>query len=270
MDTSSISVFKRCTKCGVEYPSTAEYFNRTKNTKSGLVSNCRKCSRQQKTEYNRSRGHKPRTFSVVENGMRRCTKCGEWKPNSLEHFNRDSQKADGVSPYCKDCDYQNTQRWRQENPEKQLAKSRRESAAMTPLRREQRREYYRKYARRAVESGRTKVVFNRRRARKHSLPDTLTHAEWQNALAYFGNCCAVCGRPRGLWHTIAADHWIPLASPNCPGTVKENMIPLCHGIDGCNNSKNDIDPSEWLILKFGKRRAKQILARIQAYFDSLK
>jgi len=44
------------------------------------------------------------------------------------------------------------------------------------------------------------------------------------------------------------------------------MIPLCHGLGGCNNSKSDKDPEPWLTKRFGKRKAAVILKRIHAYF----
>lgn len=109
----------------------------------------------------------------------------------------------------------------------------------------------------------------RRRARKRSFPDAFTLQDKIRAFEYFEYRCAVCGRPRGLWHTLAMDHWIPLDSPDCPGTVPVNMVPLCHGVDGCNNSKINRDALEWLTQHFGKRKAKQIFERVQVYFDSL-
>lgn len=115
-----------------------------------------------------------------------------------------------------------------------------------------------------------KVSDQRRRARKHNLPDTFSAADQRRMMDYFDHRCAVCDRPAGLWHTIAADHWIPLSDPNCPGTVKENMVPLCHsqrlGDDGCNNTKWKTDPVEWLTERFGTRKAKRILKRIEDYF----
>jgi hypothetical protein len=69
---------------------------------------------------------------------------------------------------------------------------------------------------------------------------------------------------------MAADHWIPLASPDCPGSIPTNIVPLCHGEGGCNNSKGKHNPVEWLDRRFGKRKAKQVLARILAYFDTLR
>ncbi len=104
-------------------------------------------------------------------------------------------------------------------------------------------------------------------ARKHSLPNTFTADDWQRALEYWEHKCAVCGRPRGLWHTLAKDHWLPLTSPDCPGTVATNILPLCHGEGGCNNSKSKKDPESWLIERLGKRRAARKRGEIQAYFD---
>lgn len=106
---------------------------------------------------------------------------------------------------------------------------------------------------------------HRRLARKRSLPDAFTASDWQHAVDFFGGCCAVCGRPPGLWHTLAADHWIPLASPDCPGTVPHNIVPLCHGEGGCNNAKQSRTAAEWLTTTFGKRKGLAILRRIEAY-----
>src|SRR5262245_54364387 len=73
-----------------------------------------------------------------------------------------------------------------------------------------------------------------RRARKRSTPDTWTADQQAFMESYWHNACAVCGNPKGLFWTLAHDHWIPLNSPTCPGTIATNMIPLCHGTGGCN------------------------------------
>lgn len=109
-----------------------------------------------------------------------------------------------------------------------------------------------------------------RRARKRSLRDDFTIEQQQYALEHFNHCCAACGRQfHDLFgeRTLSLDHWIPLSSPDCPGTTVTNMIPLCHGIDGCNSRKNARDPNEWLVSQFGKRKAREILGRIEAYFE---
>jgi hypothetical protein len=109
----------------------------------------------------------------------------------------------------------------------------------------------------------------KRMARKVGLPDNFTAQDWQNCLNYFDGCCAACGRPPGLFHTLAADHWIPLSSPDCTGTIPANIVPLCHGDLGCNNRKFNKDALTWLVESFGEKKGKQIFDKVQAYFSSL-
>jgi len=54
------------------------------------------------------------------------------------------------------------------------------------------------------------------------------------------------------------------------GTTADNIVPLCSGEDGCNNSKHNAMPEVWLVLKFGKRKARVILQRILEYFELVK
>jgi hypothetical protein len=44
------------------------------------------------------------------------------------------------------------------------------------------------------------------------------------------------------------------------------MVPLCHGVGGCNNSKFSALPDVWLRERYGPRRANNILKKIGAYF----
>ena len=53
------------------------------------------------------------------------------------------------------------------------------------------------------------------------------------------------------------------------------MVPLCHarkGIHGtipdCNVSKDDSDPTVWLMQKLGRRQGQQKLAALQRFFDA--
>lgn len=107
---------------------------------------------------------------------------------------------------------------------------------------------------------------SQRAARKKGLPDTFTHEHEQFCRQYFHYVCAYCEKEEGFLWCIAMDHFIPLDSPLCPGTVVTNMLPACNGRDGCNTSKKNRDPYAWLIRKFGKQKAAQILKRIDTYF----
>jgi hypothetical protein len=125
----------------------------------------------------------------------------------------------------------------------------------------QRQRYYRQ-----VHPERHRIHYHTRRARKLGLPDTFTVTERAFMLQYWHHACAACGNQEGLWWTLADDHWIPIASPDCPGTIATNMLPLCHGEGGCNNMKQAQEPEEWLLSRFKPTHAKRILAAVKAYF----
>ena len=114
-----------------------------------------------------------------------------------------------------------------------------------------------------------RVRNGRRRAKKLLLPDTWTPEQCQFMHAYWQHSCAVCGNQSGFFWRLANDHWIPLTSDNCPGTVADNMIPLCHGQGGCNNSKHDTEPHAWLLARYGKQKTAKIEKAIAAYFTEV-
>jgi hypothetical protein len=171
--------------------------------------------------------------------------------------------------------------WRRRNPERSKEMRRRSYFRHAEKRRAEKRiayakdpGLYRERRRRQWQknnSYRFRCLFISRRYkhRIRHLPNTLTIEQWQRALDYFHGYCAVCERPlKDLFgtHTAAQDHWIPVTSPNCPGTIATNTVPLCHGEGGCNNSKLNIPAEEWLTRKFGATKAAKIIARIEAYF----
>ncbi len=217
--------------------------------------------------------------------VKRCTRCGRDLPLTAFHVRKASR--DGLMAACKTCIGIYTKHHYAENKAADNERSRqyRETHRDEVCRRL--RAYYRKNREKIIKrvgewrkSNPDKLHKNsrayvpRRRARRKSLLATFTTTDWQRALDYFNGCCAVCGRPQGLWHTIAADHWIPLSSPDCPGTIPTNVVPLCHakkdvpsGTPCCNNSKHKCDPIEWLTKTYGKQKARQILKRIETYFQ---
>jgi hypothetical protein len=243
--------------------------------------------------------------STTNPSLKRCFDCKIFK--TLDCFSKDKSRGSGVCPRCKACQRQrynerrtpileNKRRYYNEHRDQLLERQhvydtanreqkRCRDAEYRGLNRERRRirdrRYYRQnrqtilakkklYTRKHPEKQR--IYKQKREARKRSYPDTLTHSEWLKAVEWFHGCCAVCGRQaQDLFstHTLAADHWIPLSSPDCPGTVAGNIVPLCHGENGCNNSKQDKVAEIWLVERYGKHKSAQILTRIQQYFDSL-
>ncbi len=225
-----------------------------------------------------------------------CSKCGEVKPIEQFHMSGTGRRsnckacvreyhqsiAEHLREYNREYHAANAERkreYRQANAERIKARDREYNHANAERIADYQREYQRANAERIAERKRkywktpggkavSKSKDHRRLARKRGLANTFTSADWQIALDYFGGCCAACGRPRGLWHTLAADHFVPLS--NGGPTTPDNIIPLCHGVNGCNNSKGNRDAAEWLTDTFGKRKGRAIQKRIEAYLNSRK
>lgn len=250
-----------CSGCKVWKPLTREHFHYNERDKHGYAGLCIPCALIQKEQYRRSKGipadpHKPK----IE-GMKYCRKCDTYYPATSEYFKQDKKKKDGFKYTCRTCSNKQSKSWRERNPDKQ-------KQLQHAWYDEKGVEYHRDYNDRNREQAR--LFVSKRRARKRSLPDTLTKEEWQRALDYFSGRCAICGRPAGFWHTIAADHWIPFAHPDCTGTIATNIVPMCHGNGGCNNSKNDHDALIWLHKTYGKKKGDSIYQRIMDYFQWVK
>ncbi len=125
----------------------------------------------------------------------------------------------------------------------------------------------RQRAYRQMHPAKTRIWNEWRRTRKLNFPATFTPEERAFMLNYWQHSCAVCGNQEGFFCKLADDHWIPLASPDCPGTVAENMLPMCHGPGGCNNLKNKSNPETWLISRYGRIPAQRILRAVATYFS---
>lgn len=237
---------KHCIRCGESKPATPEYFRQTKRSKDGFHVPCKVCIKRAEELSRRNRGITPKAY-INEQGEKQCKTCGQWKPANAECF---KIKLGNLTPLCRECHREYSRQWSRLNPDKA----------------KQGRQNFKKNHREKNQAIKTITQINRR-AKRLTLAYDLTKSQWDNALDYFNHCCAVCNRPAGLWHILSADHWIPLNNPDCPGTTVTNMIPLCHGVGGCNNSKQDAMPKDWLIRRFGKRKALMILDRIERYFE---
>lgn len=215
--------------------------------------------------------------------IKTCTKCGKDFPATLEHFYKEKGGKYGVAARCKKCHNAittpNARAWKAANPEraKQHQKTYDEKHSEQNRDRQKRwqqeqPDQYRESNRNARRKWRKNnpeanlALEQRHRAKKRSLPATLTEQEWRQSLAYFDHHCAYCGQAFDDAHPLTVDHFIPLSSPECPGSVIGNVLPACQS---CNTSKGNSKPREWLIRKFGFDNTGRILARIQAYFASV-
>ena len=245
----------------------------------------------------------------VPDGFKRCSRgdncvhsMGCVQPADSEHFSPNRSCKDGFHHACRSCKAIADQVFNSSHPERRRAirrrhylnhaefnraRSRAYNRAHRPARVEYNRAYRRSNPDKVKQFNLNQVVrrsadpryphFRRvyeqlRQARKRGLPELFFVSDWLRALGYFGGCCAICGRATSEGVILAADHWIPLADsrPDNPGTVPTNIVPLCHGVGGCNNRKGSRDPIEFLQTEFGTERAAEILYRIEAYFAWVK
>jgi hypothetical protein len=275
------STTKRCTKCGQGKPATTKYFRPGKRNKNGLRPTCRECD----NAYERDRSKNPEKYKriLIRTDVRVCSRCKRELPATSEFFTTNNTEPLGIAYRCRECDRDYKKSWvaqkLEANPDfrHQNHLKRREQHA------EKCREYYQRnrehlinkaaeYARthRAQTNHNKNKNIHKRRAINQTVPVSFSTSDWKRCLSYFNHRCAACGRPRGLWHTLAREHWIAVTSPDYPGHIVENIIPLCHGLNGCNNTKSNRDSIEWLNNRFGEKEAKRILKRIQDYFQWIK
>ncbi len=252
---------KRCTKCGEE-KQTSE-FSKDSRLRSGLRNWCKSCD---SARHRRARADNPEKARARN------------RLDARKHSDR--VRASNKAYYQKNADalveYQ--RQYRQQYPdrvqatrertyrvhgEERRAASRARRQSDPEAARQKDRNYYisnRDYYR----SGKGRLSRLRRRARANELPDNFTLSEWWRCLDYWHNCCAYCGAQQDFWDVIQADHFIPVSVPACPGTVMGNMLPACKS---CNSSKQHFEASAWCERRFGKRKAKQIIDRIDTYFE---
>lgn len=173
--------------------------------------------------------------------MKQCTKCGETKP--IIEYHRDKNTKDGHVQRCKSCVKIKTQKWRQENLEKEKASQRAKYRANP--------EYYKTKARQWIANNKDKKIARdreyqinnphvyratkqRRKIRKAENGEyVITKKEWQKL---YSSPCVYCGDTKD----IQADHVIPIIKGGIHGI--SNLVPACKG---CNSSKRERFITEW-------------------------
>lgn len=211
MDTPSIIPLRRCTKCGEEFPATAEYFAKNPGGKYGLRSRCKACI----SAYHRERRKIP---EIAER---------------LNQYNRDlyyrnpEQKAE----------YQRKKRledpdWQQKRREMQ------KRWRQSPNGREVTRRKNQAYG----QSEKGKLKFRaktaRRRAQKNASGGTYTTHDVEIQYRSQKGLCWWCGKPLDNdWHI---DHRIPLSRG---GSNSARNIVIAHG--HCNVTKHNKLPHEF-------------------------
>lgn len=261
------SITKTCAKCGNVYPATNEHFYVCKRAKDGLQPQCKACCIEyyqtnrdaiieKKREYRQLNKDKIAKYSYEYYQLNK---------DAITEYKREYQQKN------KDAITEKHRIYRLENRVKRSTSRREYYQANQDKELEYAREYrrvnsekHRELCRiyKQVNPDKMRILTQRRRARKQSLPDTFTEKQWIACLQYFDYSCAVCGI--SFENVIVhADHWIPLSAENCPGTIATNMICLCRD---CNFSKHNKLPNTWLIERYDTDKVSEIIAHIESYF----
>lgn len=250
---------KRCTKCKQEYLANAEYFFKDSHKKDGLSSACKVCI---KAESNERYALKHPKIERYLNGMKQCITCENYYEPTSEFFGKRKDSPDGLRSDCKKCRKEYRRNYYINNKEKTSAMCQEYYAKNVTSIQQKNRAWREKNILKVREY--SSVWVNRRRARKLKLPDSFSVKDWDFCLLFWGGCCAYCGKV--IQETPNKDHFIPLVSEMCTGTIPTNILPACKS---CNSSKIYKDPEDWIFEKFGEGKGFLILEKIMNYFDKV-
>lgn len=204
---------------------------------------------------------------------KRCNDCGETFPLTTEFWHRNRANKDGFNSCCKPCARMRTNQAYAKHIEHRREINRRKAKAFRERKPQRAREFQRNSESKKPElytaikvrwqrnnPSKVKATNQEYLARKRNLPADFTAADWERCLTWWGHKCAYCGATGKL----SADHFIPLASSDCPGTVVQNMLPACKR---CNSSKMHSDPIAWLSKRLPDYALHEVLAQIAVYLD---
>lgn len=262
---------KQCTRCKKVYPATKEYFHKWRN---GLSSHCKACKAENRRAYYQSNIEKEQQ----QNKLYKQANAEKIKQYNREHYQANAEvlRANARVYYHehRDARSEYSKKYKQNNSEKFKAARK----AYYEVNREKERQSNRLWVsanrdrRRTYERSIRQTKKRLRRARKFNLPSDFTKTDHQRMMEYWDSRCVACGRKTEDGITIVPDHWIAISDNRLdnPGTVPWNMVPLCQGINGCNNSKHKKDAWEWLLRRFGQETAEIIRTRVETYFELVK
>lgn len=239
---------KKCHKCKREFPATDEFFVKDKRRSLGLGSECIECKRQRGRDYQQRRRQDPDTLK------RDRAATAKWFKN-----NKSKKKEYAKKDYEKHKDKYKERRknyyW--SDPERFRLATKEWKDGLTDT------QWQELMIKRSIQT-------QKRTARKRELPDTFTLKDWKNVLQYFNYECPICNcsliseNEKLIAHM---DHWIPLSSAKCPGTIPQNIICLC---GSCNSSKHKREAYSWISGRFGEQKALEVKDIINAFWGTLK
>lgn len=258
-------MMKKCNKCGVEKPSTVEYFYKRNNSKDGLRNDCKECGSKKSKQY-----YEENKETILEN-------VHQYRLSNLDSI-KEYKKKRYVENIDKIREYreQNKESIRTKRKIYNVKNSKHNIEYCRQYRMEnadQMKEYAKDYEknRRVKDVERIKVMFKKwmiknkdkvqtyqqnRRSREANVLSTLTVREWKHTIQVFDNKCCYCGEETFL----TQDHFIPLIKGG--DYTQSNIVPCCKR---CNSSKKDKDFQEWYRSRdwYSPEREQKVLTFIE-------
>lgn len=235
-------MLKRCPKCEIEKPRTAEYFYRNKSRPDGLHAACKACENtQHKTDeykaqrklfrqtpgrieyqkeyakqYQQTEKYKSYQRAYEKSEKRKAYKEAYEETPQRKAYHKEYRDSDEGKLYQKE--YQKIYKQSAKYKSYQRSYNRSEAAKML----------HRKYHQ--TEKGRfaSLVQKHRRRAREVFADGDYTQEQWLELCALYGYKCLACHEEKPL----TVDHVVPLSKGG--SNYISNIQPLCLG---CNTSK---------------------------------
>lgn len=164
--------------------------------------------------------------------LKRCPKCGEYKPSTSAYFHRDKNSKDNYAHACKTCEAAYHHQWYLTHKNQAREKSKNWRKEHREQDRQRARSYHQNH------KAEYKVRTQNYRARKYAAEGTHDNDDIIAQLNRQKRRCYYCGKH--LKDKYHADHVIPLSRGGSDDL--SNLVITC---PQCNHSKNDRLPSEW-------------------------
>lgn len=259
---------KICSKCGVEFPATTEYFPKHSGGKNGLGARCKVCHAENQREWNKNHAGASRAISKRYNEKNKEVRgkynklyYGNNKETIKKHVkqyqeaNKEAKTEYNKQHYKANPEYYKRyyetnkeviKRYYEVNAEVIAIKGKQYRESNPEARAENSRHWYK------TNPDKVRLTWQRRRARKCELPSTLTAAQWETTQRHFKNTCAYCGEEK----TLTQEHFIPLSKGG--EYTHNNILPACQS---CNKSKGAKGFGQWYptFKLYSKERERKIL-----------
>lgn len=224
MATSNFTPSKRCSKCGVEYPSATEYWHRYKNSPDGFAPACKFCERERSRKYYQA--NRDKRLKAIDEYQRSNPE--KRRVISRRHYQRHQEQEKARASAYKRANPEITRRHALEFYYRNKA-----SLEFMEKRRASLRNHYRNNKGEYLHKWRKRDIIKRGADGNHTTQDIEQLYDRQ------GGLCAYCGVE--LKHKYEVDHVIPLSRGG--SNNKSNLALACQY---CNRSKGSKLLSEWV------------------------